>query len=398
VELQQDIGSVQQVKRRPKGGEGGTGYRNLILVLAVVLGVLVLFYFLINRPARPVEKAPTLGFEHLFSIYGHRADRLARPTETAVDSSGNIYVADTNNHRIVVFDSKGGYLRHFGRTGDGPGEIKHPSGIAVDKQKNVYVLSRRQNKLMIFNPKGEVTWEVFVEAPLTLRVVDDRLYLATDRGIMIGTTKGELLSNFGKKGSAKGDLDHPTGLVVDEKGIVYVADSMNYRVQAFDKDGKSIWAVGTRPKHEDGELRDKDRTFGLPAGLAMGDDGNLYLVDAQTGEIVVLTRKGEQLAKFGDWGYDDGQFYYPAGITYMGEDKFAVADKFNDRVQVIRYTTRQPIANRFPGGLPIIILVILLMTAGAGTGGRWYWRQRRLRKLAEQPPLGSSDDGLAGLS
>jgi DNA-binding beta-propeller fold protein YncE len=396
VELQQDIGTVRPTGRRAASAGSPGGYRNLILILSVVLGVLVLFYFLINRPPRPAERAQTLGFQHIFSIYGHRADRLAQPTEVAVDSAQNIYVTDTNNHRVVVFDAKGEYIRTIGRPGEGQGEMQHPSGITVDKQNNVYVLSRRQNKVMIFNPKGEISWEVFVDAPLTATVVDDRLYVATDRGIMIGTTKGEPLTSFGKRGSAKGEVDFPTGIVVDDQRHIYVADSLNYRVQAFDKDGKSLWTLGKRPEQEGTELRDKARTYGLPAGLAMGDDGNLYMVDAQTGDIVVITTKGEQIAKFGDWGSDDGQFYYPAGIAYMGDDKFAVADKFNDRVQVIRYRTTQPGASRVPGGLPIIILIILLMAGGGGAAGRWYWRQRRLR--ADQAPLGAADDGLSSLS
>ena len=390
MELQQDITPIKPVGR---SNQTTGGYRNVILILSVILGVLVLFYFLINRPPQPVEKAPTLGFQHILSIYGYRADRLARPTEVAVDSAKNIYVADTNNHRILVFDENGGYVRQFGRSGDEKGEIKYPSGIAVDKKKNVFVLSRRQNKMVIYNPKGKVIWEAMIPAPLTATIVDERIYVATDRGVMIGTTKGLMLSNFGKRGSAEGDVDHPTGIAVDDKGHVYVADSMNYRVQAFDKDGKSLWVVGKAPaKRSSGELKDDSRTFALPAGLTLGGDGNLYMVDAQTGEIVVLTTKGVRIGKFGDWGRDDGQFYYPAGISYMGDDLFVIADKFNDRVQVVRYTTRQTVVDMVPGGLPILLLILLLLAGGGGLAGRWYWRRRRLNALSAQPSLQASGE------
>jgi DNA-binding beta-propeller fold protein YncE len=61
------------------------------------------------------------------------------PTRVAVDSSNNVYVVDTANHRIQKFDSEGNFITKWGSQGDGDGEFRGPSGVAVDSSNNVYV-------------------------------------------------------------------------------------------------------------------------------------------------------------------------------------------------------------------------------------------------------------------
>jgi DNA-binding beta-propeller fold protein YncE len=360
-------------------------YPALILLLGVVLATLVYFYYVINRPPTLVDKKTQLGYQQLFSIYGYRADRLSGPTEVACDSDQNIYVADTNNHRVMVFDSNGDYVTQFGDAGDGAGQLLFPSGITVDSKKNVYVLSRTQNKMLIYNSKHKLAWEVGVQSPLSITAHKDRIYLTTDRGVMIGNSKGQLLSQFGSRGETKGNVNCPTGIAVDDNNRIYVADSLNYRVQAFNANGQSLWTIGNRPKlTKNGELRDQSRRYGLPAGLALGDDGNLLMVDAQVGDIYVINTDGKEVDKFGDWGHDDGQFYYPAGIAFMGDGKYVVADRYNDRVQVIRYQTQPPLSDRVPGGLPILLILILIGLTTAVLGGRWIWQNSLLKKRQQE--------------
>src|SRR3989442_12418401 len=69
------------------------------------------------------------------------------PSGVAVDSSGNIYVADTNNDRIAVFDSSGKLLKSIGSKGSGPGEFNHPSGVAVDSICNIYVADTNNDRI-----------------------------------------------------------------------------------------------------------------------------------------------------------------------------------------------------------------------------------------------------------
>lgn len=361
-------------------------YTKLIIFLLIIVVGLLYLYYILSRPFQPVAGVPLKGYTHVLSIYGAGADRLSNPTEVAVDKSGNIYVADTDKHRIMVFDSNGKFLAKFGSKGKNADEIEYPSSVAVDNAGRTYVISYTQNKLIIYNQRHKPYWEISFQGlgPLTSTVRGNRLYVTTRAGIMIGDLKGNLASTLSKGGSKKGEVNRPTGIVVDNQGNIYLADSMNYRVQAIDKKGKSLWVVGAPPKQTPGqpmEEMEKTRQFGLPASIAMGGDGNLYVMDAFAGEINIFDKKGKQLGKVGDWGHDDGQFYYPAGIASAGGDKFVIADKFNDRVQVVRipsptakgalpFTQR----NLLPLIVAAIVLALLLVSAWMFYGWFRKWQ------------------------
>lgn len=367
-------------------------YRKIIIVLLIVALGLLYLYYLLNKPLGLVGGRRLKGYSFVFSIYGAGADRLSRPTEVAVGRDGKIYVADTFRHRIMVFDKNGKYLTKFGKKGKGKGQIELPSGIAVDNEGRVYVVSYTLNKLLIYDRRYKPYWEVTFPGlgPLTATIEDRKLYVATRAGIMIGDLKGNLLTTLGRGGSKKGELNRPTGIVVDSKGNIYVADSMNYRIQALDKNGKPLWVVGASPPRATGEdmtEMERKRQFGLPTSITMDENGYLYVMDAFNGEIVIVSPKGEVVGTVGDWGKDDGQFYYPAGIAYAGGERFVVADKFNDRVQVVAIPSPAPakplrrisrwVFSPLIIGLLLLIAIILLVRM-------WYSRRKRALEGLEE--------------
>jgi DNA-binding beta-propeller fold protein YncE len=81
--------------------------------------------------------------------------RFAAPTNVAVDSRGNLYVTDTWNHRVQIFDRRGRFLRAFGSHGTQPGNFVRPKGIAVDSEGHVYVVDAEFNNFQIFTPEGQ---------------------------------------------------------------------------------------------------------------------------------------------------------------------------------------------------------------------------------------------------
>jgi hypothetical protein len=81
---------------------------------------------------------------------------FAAPTNVAVDKDGNLYVADTLNDRVEVFDAEGAFIRAFGKNGDGPGEFTRPKGIAIDCDGHVWVADANLNRLQVFTPEGDL--------------------------------------------------------------------------------------------------------------------------------------------------------------------------------------------------------------------------------------------------
>jgi DNA-binding beta-propeller fold protein YncE len=81
---------------------------------------------------------------------------FAKPTNCAVDADGNLYVSDTANNRIEVFDADGNFIRTFGKAGDGPGYFARPKGIAIDSDGHVWVADAMQDRLQAFTPEGRL--------------------------------------------------------------------------------------------------------------------------------------------------------------------------------------------------------------------------------------------------
>jgi sugar lactone lactonase YvrE len=78
------------------------------------------------------------------------------PTNAAVDKDGNLYVSDTFNNRIEVFDADGEFIRQFGKAGDGPGYFARPKGIALDSDGHVWVGDAVQDRVQVFSPEGRL--------------------------------------------------------------------------------------------------------------------------------------------------------------------------------------------------------------------------------------------------
>jgi len=119
------------------------------------------------------------------------------PTNLFVDGRGRLYVTDTMNFRLQVFDSAGNFISTFGTQGDTPGTLNRPKGVGVDSEGHIYVVDTSFNNFQIFDDTG-------------------RLLLFVGSG---GTGPGEFLL--------------PAGLYVDNNDRIYVADQGNSRVQVF---------------------------------------------------------------------------------------------------------------------------------------------------------------------
>lgn len=355
-------------------------YLVIISILLLLLLLLLLLYYFLTRPPQAVLSEAPKKFKVLFTIYGFRGDRLYRPTEVDTDKRGNIYVVDTYKHRIVVFDKNGRFITTFGKAGKKAGELWFPTDIAVADNGNIFVVCKTTNKVVIFGSDYKPRHEIFVESPLGATVVNDRLYITTYRGIMIGDLNGRQMAAFGKRGKAEGQFDFPSAVAVDKKGNIYVADSLNYRIQALNSDGKPLWTVGTPiPAGKAFEPIATKRKFGLPVGLTIDNYGYLYLVDAFTGEIIVFNKNGKEIERYGKWGHDEGQFYYPGGIAYAGGEKFIVADKFNDRIQVLYIPSPAipPLERAARTYWPYALLLLLLPPL------LWALRKRRYMFLTD---------------
>lgn len=219
------------------------------------------------------------------------------PRGLAVDSVGNILIADTNNGRIQKFSPTGAFLNVIGKMGHGPGEFQEPCGIAVDAHDNIYVADVANQRVQKLGPDGTfiAEWkgpepgfygprDVFIGADDSVYVVDQ----GHARIVKLDST-GKVLVTWGAPGKGDGQFEEATSGAVDDKnGRVYVADPRNKRIEVFDTDGKFIadWPVE--------EWR--------PSGWYFQDlvvdshAGRLYASSIATDEVLVFDLTGKKIA------------------------------------------------------------------------------------------------------
>jgi len=99
-----------------------------------------------------LRRIGTPGKKHLLTDPGN----FALPTNVAVDKEGNVYVTDTLNNRVEVFDADGKFVSTFGKSGDGPGHFARPKGIAIDSDGHIWVVDAVQQRVQVFDAEGRL--------------------------------------------------------------------------------------------------------------------------------------------------------------------------------------------------------------------------------------------------
>jgi len=318
------------------------------IILAVVLALLVLLvglftWYLLNR--KPLSELPGLNDAQV-PTYKTSFYDVSRPLGVAVSPDGSRIYATQSGATPTTFV--------FDRDGTKVGELKPPTTqktlhvpvyVAVDPTNgDVYVGDRAAGKVYVYDANGTYlrTFEpkgVGVEqlSPLGLAVgPDGTVYVAdvlsakpADHRILVFAHDGTLRTVLGK-----GVLNYPNAIVVGTHGEIYVSDSNNGRVVVIDQTGKvsTLIARGVG----DGDL-------GLPRGLALDDQGRMFVVDTTDHMVRLFTLAASPtthpayVGSFGDEGHDDGKFTFPNGAATDTRGRVYVADRENNRIEVWGY-------------------------------------------------------------
>ncbi len=344
-------------------------FAGLAIALAVILVLLLGYLWWLSRPANFTEtggeKKP--GVEPILSVYGPgRGDkpRFDSPMGVAWGLKDRIYVADSANSRISVFGKEGDFLFQFGGFGIAkplkgavstwkPGLLDYPTDVAVDRKNgDVYVADFYNDSISVFTEAGKFIRR-FPDpqqqvgrggsgaegkgiAVTAVAVSDGKVYATDTYQVLVFTSTGTLIRQFGMPGLDPGQLDHPNGIAVDVRGRIYVADSNHNRVQAFDSEGKHLWTTGAKVSDL---KKETDNPFVLPRGLAVDADGSILVADPLGQSIVRLSEDGAVLATYGTRGSAAGEFNFPNDLD-VRDGLVLVADKENNRAQLVKLTRR----------------------------------------------------------
>jgi len=279
-------------------------------------------------PGRPV-------FDRM--IYGALGEGMFNKPMAVTWSLDRIFVSDTGNQRVQVFDSAGNFLFHFGEQGSGPGQFLFPYGLAASADL-LYVADLYTGRISTFDLAGNFQG-YFAEAareagkllsPGALLLSGDKLYVTDvrrSRVLIFALADGSLLQEIGMEE----DILAPNGVALDRAGNIYVSSAARQRIAVYAPDGRPIRLInGTPDGHGTSALLN-------PRGIAVTADGRIVVVSKLTHQLAVFDQGGSVLFTHGGLGTGLEQFSFPNGLYLDPAGRLLVTDTVNRRVAVYRW-------------------------------------------------------------
>ncbi len=311
-------------------------------------------------------------FYKSFGSFGMGYGNFRLPVDIDIDKTGDIYVCDHDAGMIQRFDSEGNFQEQWegfdikdSKTLKQSQKMDGPRGICVDYKERlgttvIYVADTNNNRILQFNKDGEL---INSKGEKIENIADLRAIF--DKGL------------WGEFGSKPGKFHHPTDIAIDGRDNCYILDSKNLKIQCFDEEGNfkfewggfgsgygnflrpiklaydqsgfgSIWVIDAK----DGKLhqfelngdfirtlipRDKDKNpLPEPANLFVDSQGFIFLTDSKLNKIFKYNNDLEFIQSWGEEGTGEGQFKGVCGIVVNEDDNVIVVDQDNCRVQIFR--------------------------------------------------------------
>jgi sugar lactone lactonase YvrE len=268
------------------------------------------------------------------------AAAMGASSDVAFDAKGHLYVLSRGTQPLTEFDENGKFIRAFGE-----GLFTRSHGIRIDKDGNIWATDVGAHTVMKLSPKGDVllTLGTKGKAGEWNEAAGSRLFnepndivfgangdLFITQGHTPGAGKGDprvlkfdkngtFIKTWGGKGTEPGKFDVAHGIAIDAKGLLWVTDRENQRIQIFDQDGKYIREV---------------KFAGLPCSLDIGKE-YIYMVNGFAGQLLKLDLDGKVLAAVGKPGAAGtwGEFGEAHFIAVSPKGEIYVADSVNRAVQ-----------------------------------------------------------------
>ena len=256
-------------------------------------------------------------------------------SSVALNSRGHIFVFNRGKHVLMEFDAGGKYVRSLA-----DGLFSNPHGLRIDGDDNIWATDNVLHTVVKMNPDGRVLMVLGINARSRewhefghLRCFNEpndvafgregEIYVTQGHGkgesrVLKFDANGNFLKTWGGEGAGPGQFNVPHSIVIDDDGLVYIADRSNQRIQVFDAEGTYLR---------------ESRHPGTPCGLCFSSDRHIFMAHGHTGLIMKLDRQGKVLGASGGQGKGPHQYGEAHFIARDERDDIYVADTLNWRVQ-----------------------------------------------------------------
>ena len=296
-----------------------------------------------QRPSNPAllvpQEAPPLDYVAVADPIPVPANvNMGASSSVTFDAKGHLYVLSRGAQPLTEFDENGKFVRAFGE-----GLFTRSHGIRIDKEGNIWATDVGAHTVMKLSPQGQVLltlgtkgkageWNEAAQSRL-LNEPNDIVFAPNgdvfitqghtpgpgrgDPRVLKFDKDGKFIKSWGGKGTEPGKFDVAHGLAIDAKGLLWVTDRENQRLQIFDQDGKFIREL---------------KNAGLPCSLDIGRQ-YIYMVNGFAGQVLRMDLDGKVLAATGKAGNGVGEFGEAHFIAVSPKGEIYVADSVNRAVQ-----------------------------------------------------------------
>lgn len=278
---------------------------------------------------------------------------LSAPRAVAIASDGAIVVADSGRHRIVWLDrATGSVLRSVGGRGGAPGEFLFPSGVAIAPSGELVVADTGNHRVQVLAPDGALRRVLggpgssagFFRSPSGIAASSDRIAVADT-----GNARVQILAPDGSPiaASASGVFARPAAVALAAGGGVFAADADLHVVVALDAAARESARFGGLGFHRG--------LMAEPASLAL-HAGALFVADTRNHRVQAFDSSGAPLGEWGQHAYEpregEGKLHYPDAVAIAPDGSFAaVAESIEDRIQFfVPAAAGDPAAAAAPAG------------------------------------------------
>lgn len=295
-----------------------------------------------QRPSDPALLAPQNAPELDYAAVENPLPLPAGTTmgasaSVSFDSRGHLYVLTRGAQALFEFDPNGKFIRAFGE-----GLFMRSHGLHIDREGNIWATDVGAHVVIKLSPQGQVLltlgtkgqageWNEAAQSRKLNQPNDVAVARNGDIFVVQGHTPGAMgdprvlkfdksgnfIKSWGGKGKGPGQFQVAHGIAIDAKGLLWVADRENQRIQIFDADGKFIREL---------------KYAGVPCGVAIGGE-YIYMVNGFAGQIVRMDLDGNVLGVTGKVGKGVGQFGEAHFVAVSPKGEIYVADSVNAAVQ-----------------------------------------------------------------
>jgi sugar lactone lactonase YvrE len=268
--------------------------------------------------------------------------QLVVPNGVAIDSKGRAYIADSKVRAIFIVNTETGEYQMLKNGSDA--RFQWLTGLAIDDTDRLFVSDSGLHHVLVFGPNRKVEASIaeglYDPGGLAIDNENRLLYVSDAEQDLVlvydADPPNKLLRKIGKPGTkhtstVPGEFSKPTGVAVDQDGNLYVSDTWNNRIEVFDAEGNFIRTFG--------KAGDGPGYFARPKGIAIDNDGHVWVADAVQDRVQVFTPEGRLLIWMGGHGILPGQFQSLVNLTIDKSNRVFTTEQLAGRMQIFRYTT-----------------------------------------------------------